>query len=125
VYRYRTRAGTNFSKQTFWLKTRGAPISKLTDIPITDISAIKSTDSDTDIITPMDSSLLLLQMLQIYFSLLSVIPNCIFNTWHSWIVLLNRDNTCVQKYRLSSTNFVDINITDMAILALIPILILI
>jgi len=41
---------------------RGAPISKLTDI-----SAIKSTDSDTntDITTSMGSSLLLLQMLQI------------------------------------------------------------
>jgi len=46
---------------------RGTLISKLTDIPITDISAIKSTDSniDTDITTSIDSSLLLLQMLQI------------------------------------------------------------
>ena len=46
---------------------RGAPISKLTDIPITDISAIKSTDFniDTDITTSMDSSLLLLQILKI------------------------------------------------------------
>jgi len=51
---------------------RGAPINKLTDIPITDIPitdilAIKSTDSDTDtdITTSMDLSLLLLQMLQI------------------------------------------------------------
>jgi len=50
-------------------KTRGALISKLTNIPITDILAIKSTnfdtDTDTDITTSMDSSLLLLQMLQI------------------------------------------------------------
>jgi len=47
--------------------SRGAPISKLTDILITNILAIKSTDSDTDtdITTSMGSSLLLLQMLQI------------------------------------------------------------
>ena len=44
---------------------RGAPINKLTDILITDISAIKSTDSNTDVTTSMNSSLLLLQMLQI------------------------------------------------------------
>jgi len=37
-----------------------------------------------------------------------VIPNCSFNMWHSWIVLLNRDNTCVQKYWSSNTNFADI-----------------
>jgi len=47
--------------------SRGALIIKLTDILIIDISAIKSTDSDTDtnITTSMDLSLLLLQMLQI------------------------------------------------------------
>ena len=35
---------------------RGAPISKLTDIPITDISAIKITDTDanTDIAAPFN-----------------------------------------------------------------------
>ena len=35
-------------------KIRGAPISKLTDIPITDISAIKNTNTDvnTDIAAP-------------------------------------------------------------------------
>jgi len=49
------------------VNNRGALISKLTDIPITDILAIKSTDSDTDtdITTSMGSSLLLLQILQI------------------------------------------------------------
>ena len=58
---------------THTVNYRGATISKLTNIPITNISAIKSTDSDTDtnITTSMDSLLLLLQMLQIYFSLLS------------------------------------------------------
>jgi len=35
-------------------------MGKLTDIPITNILAIKSTNSDTDITTSMDSSLLLL-----------------------------------------------------------------
>jgi len=45
---------------------RGALISKLTDILITNILAIKSTDSDTDtdITTSIHSLLLLLQMLQ-------------------------------------------------------------
>ena len=33
--------------------------------------------------------------------------------WHSWIVLLNRDNAYVQKHRLSNTNFGDIDITDI------------
>jgi len=49
------------------VRFRGAPISKLTNIPITDILAIKSTDSDTntDITNSMGSSLLFLQMLQI------------------------------------------------------------
>jgi len=44
------------------LEIRGAPISKLTDIPIIDILAIKSTDSNTntDITFSIDSSLLLL-----------------------------------------------------------------
>jgi len=53
------------SKSSTITVIRGAPISKLTDILITDILAIKSTDSDTDVTTSMDSSLLLLQMLQI------------------------------------------------------------
>jgi len=50
-----------------YIHIRGTPISKLTDIPITDTLAIKSIDSDTDtnITTSMGSSLLLLQMLQI------------------------------------------------------------
>ena len=69
-----------------YVYVRGVPISKLTDIPVTDISAIKSTNSDTDtnITTPMDSSLLLLQMLQIYNTfhyclIFEVILNCSFN----------------------------------------------
>jgi len=49
----------------------GTPISKLTDIPILNISAIKSTN--TDITTSMDSSLLLLQMLQIIIILFIII----------------------------------------------------
>jgi len=53
-----------YSVNTF-IHIRGTLISKFTDIRITDTSAIKSTDSDTDITTSMDSSLLLLQMLQI------------------------------------------------------------
>jgi len=53
----------NFYLPMFFLPiilTRGVPIGKLTNILITDISAIKSTDSDTDIdiTTAMDSSLL-------------------------------------------------------------------
>jgi len=58
-------------------------------------------------------------------SLFTVIPNC---TWHNWIVILNKDNTCVQKYRLSNMNFANIRYYQyayMAILAPIPIPILI
>ena len=43
---------------------RGAPISKLTDIPITDISAIKNTDTDanTDIAAPFNYDIFIIQM---------------------------------------------------------------
>jgi len=47
------------------LHVRGALISKLAEIPITNVSAIKSTNYNTTITTSMDSSLLLLQILQI------------------------------------------------------------
>ena len=39
---------------------RGAPICKLTDIPITDISAINTTDADTNIATSINLVLLLI-----------------------------------------------------------------
>jgi len=44
-----------------YVHSRGGPISKLTDILLTDIAIGKSIDSDTDITALIDSSLLLLQ----------------------------------------------------------------
>jgi len=64
---YTTNGYPQFLYQISYPIIRDAPISKLTDIPITNILAIKSTDSDTNtnITTSMGLSLLLLQMLQI------------------------------------------------------------
>ena len=52
------------------LVIRGALISKLTDIPITDISAIKNTDTDanTDIAAPFNYDIFIIQMANHWWS---------------------------------------------------------
>ena len=55
---------------SFQICSRGALISKLTDIPITDISAIKNTDTDanTDIAAPFNYDIFIIQMANHWWS---------------------------------------------------------
>ena len=98
----------------------GAPISKLTDILVTDISAIKNTNTDanTDIAAPFNYDIFIIQMANHWWSttfiyllhtqfmaFLCDIRTSIVNLH----IVLNAEDrpkfTCSSKYRLANTNF--------------------